>query len=212
LIEKQFVWKRDIYFIDPFVLPGKIDDMTKCYINYYIDCLTNNVSHLLSERFTHELNKLIENKTNTEPLESHCFRSTDDFIRKHPELIENCCLFLNWCEPIEENPRVPSDEKIYYDLYAIQHLKPKWILVICAASDYKVRASEMWSDGTLIKAKWSYSSITAGTSKFHDWRLNGNMEIDYTIFEKRIKNVSEINSLGNSVSSTITMLLLQKKS
>jgi hypothetical protein len=91
-------------------------------------------------------------------------------------------------------------------------LKPKWILVICAASEYQVSAGHMFSDGTLFGAKWSYESVTAGTSKFHDWRLSGDMKKDYIVFDKISKRASEIGSFGNSVSTIITMLLLQKKS
>lgn len=52
-------------------------------------------------------------------IEPH-YRMTNNLINERPNLIGNCCLFLNWCEPNEST----------YDFEAIRVLKPKGILAI----------------------------------------------------------------------------------
>jgi hypothetical protein len=60
-----------------------------------------------------------------EPLMKIDYLTTDSLIENNPSIIDNCILFLNWCEPNQSN----------YDYEAIIKLKPKAILALYEVFD-----------------------------------------------------------------------------
>jgi hypothetical protein len=76
------------------------------------------------------------------PLTKVDYKTTDELIKYNPSIVNNCIIFLNWCEPNEST----------YDYEAIIKLKPKAILSIYEVFDNNYGA--------------------AGGKKFFEWTLN----------------------------------------
>ena len=216
LLEKNFVWKRDVYFIDPCYIPGLVDRQTMMVLKYYKNCIINDIPHYLNDEWSTYLYYFQDVTDETEPSPDSCFLYTDDFVHIHPELIGNCCLLLNWCEPLSEDylhplwtvDGVKPDKKqiaqYYYDLYAINQLSPKYILAIFESDDYSLTTDDYEDEYSGGMRK---NHFRAGTYLFHKWRLNEMKEI-YDVIKEQKNEYSNEDIFENY---SCRIMLMRKK-
>ena len=209
-LEKNFVWKRDVYFIDPCYIPGFVDRQTMMVLTYYEKCITDKIPHYLKNEWSKYLYYFQDNIEETEPSPDSCFLYTDDFVDRHPELIGNCCLLLNWCEPLDDTHlnhwesgfggKRDYEEIVqyYYDLYAINKLKPKYILTIFEADDYSFETDE------------HEEVFHAGTYLFHKWRLN-EMKGIYDVIKEKEKRGFISGTGTDNIHYSYKIMLMRKK-
>jgi hypothetical protein len=118
-LEEPLSWLRDVYFVDPYVLPGKMSARDRKDLQTAIYCEKRGMDdYLTPTRFAH-VQELAAQPT--EPWGEMCYDYVKTLVEAHPELVGNCIVFINWS--------LPNDS--IYDIESIGLLKPKHVVTVC---------------------------------------------------------------------------------